>query len=135
MSADPGPFRWFWANRVTKPCPSCGNRTAVGFDRHDPGAEDREPSTCTGCSADVISNEVQFSRADPIPLPERGPCVTCHGPARVYGPHGSPACDDCKADRESRQGPGRRQAVKVPAPRLPEASAPEPDIEPEFCLF
>jgi hypothetical protein len=130
MSADLGPFRFFWAGKVMKPCPDCGNKTSVGFDQNDPGAADRELSRFTGCVADLIKNEVQFSRATPIPLPELGSCVTCYGPARVYGPQGNPACDGCRTEPETRQGPGMR----IPAPRLPEVS-PEPEHEPEFSLF
>ena len=65
---DDSAFRYFGVGIVYKPCPSCGCRTAVGFDRNDPGVHDREATECTWCMAAKISNEVQFSRADPIPL-------------------------------------------------------------------
>ena len=94
---DDSAFRYFGASLVYKPCPSCGCRTAVGFDRNDPGVHDREATECTWCMAAKISNEVQFSRADPIPLTERGECANCRGPARVYGPKGRRLCAECDA--------------------------------------
>ena len=93
---DETPFGFFWANRVTGPCPSCGNRTSTGFDRHDPDAGRREPSKCAGCAADVISNSVRMDlTADGYPRYEQGPCVSCQEPTRRYGPHGRPACERC----------------------------------------
>jgi hypothetical protein len=94
---DDSAFRFFGAGIVYKPCPCCGCRTAVGFDRNDPGVHDREATECTWCMAAKISNEVQFSRADPIPLTERGECVGCRGPARVYGPKGRQFCAACES--------------------------------------
>src|SRR5258705_13344692 len=83
---DPGLFRWFWANRVTKPCPECGHPTSVGFDRADPGAAAREPTRFVLCTAAQIDNAVQFSRGElGYPLTEQGPCVSCGGPTRRYG--------------------------------------------------
>ncbi len=138
-SPDPGPFRWFWASRVTRPCPSCGNRTPVGFDRADPGAAQREATECTGCAADKISNAVQFARGElGYPLSEQGPCARCHGPARIYGPRSRPVCDSCAASSrpapEPLPVPGPRAVTArptgpvIPAPRISEA-------EPELTLF
>ena len=94
---DDSAFQYFAASLVYKPCPSCGCRTAVGLDRNDPGVHDREATECTWCMAAKISNEVQFSRADPILLIERGECAHCRGPARVYGPKGRQLCAECDA--------------------------------------
>ena len=104
---DPGPFRWFWANRVTRPCPDCGHRTSVGFDRADPGASAREPTRCVHCTSAEVDNAVQFSRAElGYPLTEQGPCVSCGASIRRYGPHGSPKCGTC----------GQPEAARVPSP-------------------
>ena len=110
-TSNPGPFRWFWANRVTKSCPDCGHRTSTGFDRADPGASTREPVRCVQCTAAEIDNAIQFSRGElGYPLTEQGPCVSCGAPTRRYGPQGSPACGACV------------QAKATPGP----SSAPEP---------
>jgi hypothetical protein len=102
---DPGPFRWFWANRVTKPCPDCGHPTSVGFDRADPGAEAREPTPCAHCTTAEVDNAVQFSRGDlGYPLTEQGPCGSCGASIRRYGPHGKPNCEAC-AQPEATLGP------------------------------
>lgn len=104
---DPGPFRWFWANRVTKPCPDCGHRTSVGFDRADPEAEVREPTRCVHCTAAEVDNAIQFSRAElGYPLTEQGPCVSCGAAIRRYGPHGNPKCGAC----------AQPEAARVPSP-------------------
>ena len=104
---DPGPFRWFWANRVTKPCPDCGHRTSVGFDRADPGAGAREPTRCVHCAAAEVDNAIQFSRAElGYPLTEQGPCGSCGAPIRRYGPHGKPNCEAC----------AQPEAVRIPSP-------------------
>ena len=51
----PSPFRFFHADVIRKECPECGWATAAGFDSpHDPGAENREPTSCTGCAAREI---------------------------------------------------------------------------------
>jgi hypothetical protein len=131
---DDSAFRYFGAGVVYKPCPSCGCRTAVGFDRYDPGAHDREATECAWCMAAKISNEVQFSRADPIPLTERGECAHCRGPARVYGPKGRQSCAECETAFPRKEpvlspSPGRRS---VPLPRVPE---PESVRENELSLF
>jgi len=96
---DDSAFRYFGVAIVYKPCPSCGYRTAVGFDRNDPGVHDREATECTWCMAAKISNEVQFSRADPIPL--------THATAR-------PHCANDGVPAPNRPGsawPGQRRAV------------------------
>lgn len=131
---DDSAFRLFGAGIVYKPCPSCGCRTAVGFDRNDPGVHDREATECTWCMAAKISNEVQFSRADPIPLTERGECANCRGPARVYGPKGRQLCAECETAIPQKEpgpspNPGRRA---IPLPR---ASEPESVRENELSLF
>ena len=90
---DPGPFRWFWANRVTKPCPDCGHRTSVGFDRADPGAGAREPTRCVHCAAAEVDNAIQFSRAElGYPLTEHGKpnCEACAQPEAAPGPPPGP---------------------------------------------
>jgi hypothetical protein len=130
---DDSAFWYFGASLVYKPCPSCECRTAVGFDRNDPGVHDREATECTWCMAAKISNEVQFSRADPIPLNERGDCANCRGPARVYGPKGRRLCAEC--DAAIRKEP--EVSVKPflwPIPR-PRAAEPESDRENEPSLF
>ena len=125
---DDSAFRYFGASLVYKPCPSCGCRTAVGFDRDDPGVHDREAAECTWCMAAKISNEVQFSRADSIPLTERGECARCRAPARVYGPKGRRLCAECDAGLEVSQKPLLR-----PIPR-PRAAEPESNRENELSL-
>ena len=86
-----GPFRWFWAARATKPCPDCGHKTSMGFDRNDPGGQDQEPSRCAHCISAAIDNMVQFARGEiGYPLTEQGPCVSCHAPVRRYEPQGRP---------------------------------------------
>jgi hypothetical protein len=55
MSDDPGPYQFFWADVIRKECPDCGWATAVGFDHPaDPGAQTRQPTSCTGCMAREI---------------------------------------------------------------------------------
>jgi hypothetical protein len=89
-----GPFAWFWANLVHRPCPDCGNKTAAGFDRGGFGCE---PTTCVGCTADRMHNEVVFKSAEiGYPANEQGPCVTCREPTRRYGHLGRPACEGCQ---------------------------------------
>ena len=106
MTGDAGPFQWFWAGRVTRSCPSCGNRTATGFNREDPGADGREPSKCAGCATDVISNSVRMDlTAEGYPRYEQGPCVSCQEPTRRYGRHGRPACDTCASDQARAPAP------------------------------
>jgi hypothetical protein len=95
MSGQPGPFRWFWAATVRQPCPDCGAPTAVGFDRCDTPSP---PERCVKCTAEVIANEIQFSRAElGYPVTEQGPCTVCHEPTRRYGPEGAPQCGTCEA--------------------------------------
>ena len=45
------PFGFFWASRVTGPCPSCGNRTSAGVRPARPRRGRREPSKCAGCAS------------------------------------------------------------------------------------
>jgi len=60
QSADPGPYRFFWADVIRKECPECGWATAVGFDHPaDPGAQTREPTSCTGCMAREIEHGIK----------------------------------------------------------------------------
>ena len=110
---DPGPFRWFWANRVTKPCPDCGHRTSVGFDRADPEASAREPTRCVHCVTAEVDNAIHFSRAElGYPLTEQGPCVSCGAAIRRYGPHGSPKCEAC-AQPEAAAAPLRPPVLEA----------------------
>ena len=124
---DPGPFRWFWANRVTKSCPDCGHRTSVGFDRADPEAGVREPTRCVHCTAAEVDNAIQFSRAElGYPLTEQGPCVSCGAAIRRYGPHGNPKCGAC----------AQPEAARVPSPAPEPSPAGQlqrrpPDLEPQ----
>jgi len=119
-------MRYYGAGAVTGSCPSCLNDTPVS-----PG---REASDCTWCTAARISNAVQFSRADPIPLTERGPCVRCHEtPVRLYGPQAVKLCGPCQEaepERKTPQPAAQPRLKAIPAPRLPE---PSPDYE--ACLF
>jgi hypothetical protein len=118
---NPGPFRWFWAARVTKPCPDCGHKTSVGFDRNDPGAQDREPSRCAHCTSAAIDNAAQFARGEiGYPLTEQGPCVSCHAPARRYGPQARPACAACAGPAPAIPEPGTAVAADLPE-RTPES--------------
>ena len=127
---DPGPFRWFWANRVTKPCPDCGHRTSVGFDRADPGASTREPARCVQCTAAEIDNAIQFSRGElGYPLTEQGPCVSCGAPTRRYGPQGSPACGVCV---QAEATPGPSPAPEPSPARQPRIRPPDLDAEPKL---
>jgi hypothetical protein len=103
-----------------------GAGTAVGFDRNDPGVHDREATECTWCMAAKISNEVQFSRADPIPLNERGECANCRGPARVYGPKGRQLCAECDATCKEPKVSVKPFLWPIPRPR---AAEPESDRE------
>lgn len=60
QSADPGPYRFFSADVIRKECPECGWATAVGFDHPaDPGAQTREPTSCTGCMAREIEHGIR----------------------------------------------------------------------------
>ena len=130
---DPGPFRWFWAGRVRKPCPECGHLTSVGFDRADPGVSDREPTRCVQCTTAEIDNAVQLSRGElGYPLTEQGPCASCGAPTRLYGPQGSPRCEAC-VRAEPAPGPSAAPEPSVtgqpqPCPLASEAR-PEPDLE------
>lgn len=129
MSTDPGPYRFFWASKVTAGCPSCGNQTSIGFNRYDPGVSDREPTKCSGCAADVIGNTARFAGIEQgFSVTEQGPCVGCKKTIHRYGPEGRPACDGCAIQSEPRAGPGLRS--EAPAPK-----APAPDIEYEPELF
>jgi hypothetical protein len=126
---DDSAFQDFGASLVYKPCPSCGCRTAVGFDRNDPGVHDREATECTWCMAAKISNEVQFSRADPIPLTERGECANCRGPARVCGPKGRQLCAECDVTRKDPE-----VSVKPFLRLIPRLRAAEPESDQENKL-
>jgi hypothetical protein len=137
MSAqpDPGPYRWFWASRVTRPCPDCGHPTSVGFDRADPGVSSRKPSRCVLCTEAEISNAIQCSRGElGYPLTEQGPCVSCGAPTRLYGPKGSPRCEACaQAEPTPSPSPEPSPAGSSRQPRLcPPAleAQPELDLEP-----
>ena len=133
---DAGPFRWFWAEVIRKPCPSCHRPTAVGFDRADPGAAGRVPSTCTGCTGIKIENANQFSRGQiGYPLSEQGPCANCRQPTRLYGPHGRPVCDSCAETSTRPPAPEPRTAAIPPLAEIPAPRSPEPDPEPELSLF
>ncbi len=127
---DPGLFRWFCANRVTKPCPDCRHPTSVGFDRADPGAAAREPTRCVLCTAAQIDNAVQFSRGElGYPLTEQGPCVSCGGPTRRYGPHASPTCEICARAEASPDDPS---AEPEPSPAgQPQTRPPDLEVQPE----
>ena len=95
MSGDRGPFRWFWAATARQPCPDCGGPTAVGFDRYDTLSQ---PARCVKRTAEVVANEIQFSKAElGYPVTEQGPCAVCHEPTRRYGPEGAPRCVSCEA--------------------------------------
>ena len=131
---DDSAFRYFGVGIVYKPCPSCGCRTAVGFDRNDPGVHDREATECTWCMAAKIANEVQFSRADPIPLTERGECANCRGPARVYGPKGRQLCAECQTATPRKEPDTSLKPCRRPIPR-PRASEPESVRENELSLL
>jgi hypothetical protein len=127
----PGPFRWFWANRVTKPCPDCGHRTSVGFDRADPGADAREPTRCVHCTTAEVDNAVQFSRGElGYPLTEQGPCVSCGTSIRRYGPHGKPNCEAC-AQPEAAPGPppGPEPSPAGQPQRRPPALEAQPELD------
>jgi hypothetical protein len=127
---DPGPFRWFWANRVTKPCPDCGHRTSVGFDRADPGAGAREPTRCVHCTTAEVGNAVQFSRGElGYPLTEQGPCGSCGASIQRYGPHGKPNCEAC-AQPEAAPGP---PPEPEPSPAgQPQRRPPAQEAQPEL---
>ena len=131
---DDSAFRYFGVGIVCKPCPSCGCGTAVGFDRNDPGVHDREATECTCCMAAKISNEVQFSRADQIPLAERGECANCRGPARVYGPKGRQLCAECQTATPRKEPDTSLKPCRRPIPQ-PRASEPESVRENELSLF
>ncbi|HLI42504.1 MAG TPA: hypothetical protein VKV35_12805 [Streptosporangiaceae bacterium] len=120
-----GPFRWFRANVVRLPCPDCGCPTAAGFDRDDTLSP---PARCAACSADAISNEIQFSRARlGYPVTEQGPCARCRAPARIYGPHGRPVCPAC---RPQAAGPPTGNPAAAATPRArPPAARPAPGPE------
>lgn len=76
MRPDPGPFRWFWAAPVRKPCPACGHPTSVGFDHAHPGASTRRPARCVQCTTAEIDNAIQFARGElGYPLTEQGMTV------------------------------------------------------------
>lgn len=97
--ADPGPYRFFWADVIRVACPECEIPTGVGFDRHDPGGEDREPARCTECAADRIEWAVkQEGRALGFPLNELGPCGQCRESTHRYGPGGKPLCPSCEPE-------------------------------------
>jgi len=128
---DPGPFRWFWAERVTKPCPDCGHRTSVGFDRADPGVGAREPTRCVHCTVAEVDNAIQFSRGElGYPLTEQGPCVSCGAAIRRYGPHGSPKCGAC-AQPEAALGPSPESEPSLAgqAPLRPPALEAQPELD------
>ena len=128
---DLGPFRWFWANRVSKPCPDCGHRTSVGFDRADPEASAREPTRCVHCVTAEVDNAIQFSRAElGYPLTEQGPCVSCGAAIRRYGPHGSPKCEAC-AQPEAGPGPSPEPEPSLagPAPLRSPALEAQPELD------
>lgn len=113
---DPGPYRFFWANVIRRPCPGCGAPTGTGFDRHDPGAATRAPTRCAGCAAAAITRQAQAeSTHTGYPIAEQGPCAKCRQPTRRYGDEGRPLCPCCQ--------PG---AGVTPRPTGPgEARAPE----------
>jgi hypothetical protein len=129
---DPGLFRWFWANGVTKPCPDCRHPTSVGFDRADPGVAAREPTRCVLCTAAQVDNAVQFSRGElGHPLTEQGPCVSCGDPTRRYGPHASSTCGaSLDLGQAARQPNQNHQPAGQPQTCPPDLEVqPEPDLE------
>ena len=127
-SGDPGPFRWFWANRITQPCPDCEHRTSTGFDRADPGVSTRKPARCVQCTVAEIDNAIQFSRGElGYPLTEQGPCVSCGAPTRRYGPQGNPACGACV-----QATPGPPPATEPSPARQPRLRPPDLEAGPEL---
>ena len=133
MNSDPGPFRWFWASRVMKPCPDCGHPTSVGFDRADPGAGAREPTRCVLCTTAQIDNAIQFARGVlGYPLTEQGLCVSCGGPARRYGPHASPKCGSCAQPEAAPDNPPA-EPEPSPAGRL-HPRPPDLEVQPGLDL-
>jgi hypothetical protein len=128
---DPGPFGWFWAKRVTRPCPDCGHPTSVGFDRADPGASTREPTRCAHCTTAEVDNAIQFSRGElGYPLTERGPCASCGTPTRRYGPHGSPKCGTCAQPQAARaSSPEPEPSLAGQLQRHPPSLEAQPEIE------
>jgi hypothetical protein len=134
---DPGAFRFFWAAVVRQACPECELPTATGFDRHDPGAETREPARCTDCSAERIEWAArQQSRALGYPLTEQGPCGSCREPAHRYGVGGKPLCGTCEPHPAPARVPAAEPHVPEPVPapgRAPEVTqitAPEVEAAP-----
>ncbi len=129
-----GPFRFFWAEVVRRPCPVCQHPTAVGFDQNDPGAAAREPTPCVLCVRAEMDNEIQFSRGTlGYPLTEQGPCAKCGAPHRLYGPEGRKFCDPCievsgistldkvpAIPAREYQVPLKPHEIAIPAPREPE---------------
>jgi hypothetical protein len=130
MRPDPGPFRWFWAGRVTRPCPDCGHPTSVGFDRADPGVSTRQPARCVQCTTAELDNAIQFARGElGYPLTEQGPCVSCGGPTRLYGPQASPKCGSCA---QPEAAPGNPSAEPGPSPPgQPQPCPPDLEVRPE----
>jgi hypothetical protein len=134
---DSGPFRYFWANVVRKPCAECQHPTAVGFDRHDPGESTREPTRCVLCVKAEVDNAIQFARGEiGYPLTEQGPCARaeCRKPHHLYGPNGHPLCPECREAEPDKKAakehqPSRKShQVVIPAPR-------ESEREKEPSLF
>jgi len=132
-TSDPGAFAYFWAKVIHKPCPDCGNKTAAGFDRNDPEASEREATSCVGCTADKLHNEVVFSTAEiGYPANEQGPCTTCLEPARRYGPEGQPRCGAC-IEGDVRAVPVRPVPVADGRAYDPMPRSDRPWLQPQEC--
>lgn len=123
-------YRFFYADVIREPCPTCEHPTGVGFTRND--SEPEKPTECVLCARAEIDNEIQFSHASGYPVTEQGPCANaeCRAPHRLYGPNSTPLCPECTESQPERKAGGTRKAPKmtVPAPR-------EPEREPELSLF
>ena len=128
---DPGPFRWFWANRVTKSCPDCGHRTSVGFDRADPEAGAREPTRCVQCTAAEVDNAIQFSRGElGYPLTEQGPCVSCGAATGGTGRTATRSAGPARSRRHARvPSPEPEPSLAGPPQRRPPVLEAQPELD------
>ena len=64
--------------------------------------------------ADLLGAEVIATGPPRSPLPVTGRCSRCGSPTIVYGPAGSPLCDQCRTNGTPAISQGRRTGLRHP---------------------